>query len=168
MRTFTYTHHVAMFTDAYVELLAHIDLHGCGQSVCSRFRRLRSLAKVSESPLPPREMAKPTYVLGRVVTDLVDTSHTRWKDDLTSSHGGNCLWVCRMKEVYQSNLEKTKSMTRGGKVNLRNMASKLREPKPEDAFILATWWGNNAEAIKARLGARYEAMLGRFLRGLLA
>lgn len=127
----------------------------------------RSKAKVGESAMTVRELAKDAYTFGAVTMELVDASHAGWKQQLTCSKAGNLIWAMRMAEKFDSAVERWKAQRKGKMPNLRTQATQLREQRPEEAHALATWWGNNMEAIKLQVAdaKSYSALLGMFLRG---
>ncbi len=87
-----------------------------------------------------RELANDVYELGALVAGLVDNANHEWQTALTSSKEGCLAWVLRMRERFLSNVEKQRAQCKGRMPNLRATAPSLREPKPEEAFMLSTWW----------------------------
>ena len=122
---------------------------------------------MGESAITVRELAKECYDLGTLTHELIDAAHNGWKSQLTSSKEGNLLWAKRLLARYDTAIERYKAQRKGKAPNLRSQAAQLREQKPEEAFTLCTWWGNNAHSIAAHLADsdRYEQLLGMFLRG---
>ncbi len=86
-----------------------------------------------------RELAKDVYDLGSLVAGLVDNANHEWRAALTSNKGGCLVWALRMRERFLSNLEKHRAQRKGRMPNLRTTGPSLREPKPEEAFMLSTW-----------------------------
>ena len=127
----------------------------------------RSKAKVGESAMTVRELAKEAYGFGAVTMELVDPGHSGWKAQLTASPAGNLIWAMRMSEKFEAACERFRAQRKGKSPNLRTQAATMREQKPEEAHALATWWGNNEGLIKAHVGdaVRYDQLLGMFLRG---
>lgn len=127
----------------------------------------RSKAKVGESAITVRELAKDCYNMNTLTQELVDPANDMWKAQLTSSPEGNVVWLKRMLGRFDSAIERFKAHRKGKAPNLRTQATQLREPRPEEAFKLCTWWGNNEEQIKAQVDdpLRYDELFAMFLRG---
>ena len=66
----------------------------------------RSKAKVGESAMTVRELAKEAYGFGTVTMELVDPGHSGWKAQLTASPAGNLIWAMRMSERFDAACER--------------------------------------------------------------
>jgi hypothetical protein len=122
--------------------------------------------KCTESPLYYRDFSKPEFELDAVLPALRSCS-PMWKSDLTTNQLTFKIWVERQQNIFAGRLSQYVSQSKKGAINLKSMASKLREERPEQAVELCTWWANKMPAIKAKLGHYYGDMYGRFLRGTL-
>ncbi len=94
-------------------------------------------------------------------------NHADWKVALTARAEGCYMWVLRLKERFMVNYEKHRIARKGKAPVLRTQATSFREPKPEEAFMLCTWWANKEEALLAHLASKtqYQELQGMFLRG---
>ena len=108
----------------------------------TRRARPRSAAKVGESAVTVRELAKEAYEIGRLTMEVADPSNPEWKQALKASPEGCALWLARMVERFTHNVKLATVAKKGKPPNLRTSASTFREPKPEEAFMICTWWGN--------------------------
>ena len=136
----------------------------------TRRARPRSAAKVGEPAVTVRELAKEAYEIGRLTMEVADPSNPEWTKALKASPEGCALWLARMVERFTHNVKLATVAKKGKPPNLRTSASTFREPKPEEAFILCTWWANKEANIAEHLAdtERFESLKGMLLRGTFA
>ncbi len=127
----------------------------------------RSFAKVGESAITVRELAKDLYIEGNLTADLIDAKNAEWKAALTASPEGCYFWALRLQERFMVSYEKQRIARKGKVPVLRTVAQSFREARPEEAFMLCTWWAKNEEVLQAHIASatRYEELKGMFLRG---
>ena len=147
-----------------------LDSHAAVRLYCNA--PARSFAKVGESAILVREIAKECYDADLVVTSLVDGENLTWRTNLTSTLQGTLLWIQRLSCVFASKYEMSVREKKGKLPNLRSQSSHMRESKPGDAWIVCTWWANVEDQIRQLYAdthpnnpAKFDDIKLTFLRG---